>query len=49
MWRRQINMSARAYDRILKLGRTIADLAASERIETAHLGEAILYWPRGQA
>lgn len=46
---KQMNMSARAFHRILKLARTIADLAESEKIETPHLAEAVQYRPRGQA
>jgi magnesium chelatase family protein len=42
----QLQLSARAFHRVLKLGRTIADLAGEESILPAHLAEALQYRPR---
>ena len=41
-----MKLSARAYHRVLKLSRTVADLALSDSIAVEHLAEALQYRPR---
>jgi magnesium chelatase family protein len=43
---KQLNLSARAFHRILKLSRTIADHEGADIIKAPHLAEAIQYRPR---
>jgi magnesium chelatase family protein len=43
---KQMQLTARGYHRVLKLGRTIADLAGQEQIQLAHLAEALQYRPK---
>ena len=44
----QLALSARSFHRVLKLARTIADLAGAETIASSHLAEALQYRQRGQ-
>jgi hypothetical protein len=42
----RLNLSTRVYHRILKLARTIADLAACEEIQSVHLADVLHYRPK---
>ena len=43
-----MGLSARAFHRVLRVSRTIADLAASDQIDERHVAEAIQYQPRNR-
>lgn len=47
MAQQRLNLSARAYHRVLRVARTIADLAGSEQIQSSHLSEALSYRGHG--
>jgi magnesium chelatase family protein len=44
----KLGLGARAYSRVLKVGRTIADLAGTEEIQPAHIAEAIRFGSSGR-
>lgn len=46
---RQLSLTGRGFDRVLKVARTVADLAGQEQISEAHLAEAVTYRPRDLA